>query len=125
MVATVGTSKKLSPANTTLQVQSAKSGELSLALVSILAQTDTAQEFEQMLMSEAATLRTADTAHAYAKHTTWWERYWAQSFIKLSTSTTRRDPFNASLVTWQTAIQRYLSACEGRGPGIFKFNGGN
>jgi hypothetical protein len=118
VVATVGTPSKTSAANTTMSVQSTKSGKLSLALVSILAQTDTAQEFEQHLSSEAATLRTADTTHAYEKHAAWWEKYWSQSYIRLSASPTRSDQFNASLVTWQTAIQRYLSACEGRGPGM-------
>ena len=67
------------------------------------------------------TLRAEDAEQAYAKHAAWWASYWELSSVRV----TKAPPsFNASLVSWQYAINRYLSACEARGPGIVKFNGG-
>ena len=108
---------------TTMQIDAAD-GVLSFGLVSRLLQTDTAAVFEKQLSADAARLKATDLGRAYAAHEGWWERYWSQSYIRLSASTSPPLGFNASLVAWQVAIQRYLSACEGRGPGIIKFNGG-
>jgi hypothetical protein len=58
----------------------------------------------------------------YRNHTQWWADYWQSSHVVVTKS--RDAATDAPLISLQAAVQRYLSAAEGRGKGIIKFNGG-
>jgi hypothetical protein len=123
IIATIGAVAKHAPSDATMTVKAASAGTMELALVSIKLQTATAAEFTTHLAEASHAAKVADVGAAYAKHTTWWSSYWNSSYIKVTAAapSNAMGNFNASLVTWQTAINRYLSACEGRGTGVIKF----
>eukprot|EP01051_Picozoa_sp_SAG22_P002150 SAG22_NODE_94_length_20824_cov_230.693718_11_plen_1262_part_00 len=124
IIATTGTVAKHAPSDAKMTVQASTTGVMELALVSIKRQTATAAEFTTHLAEATRAVKVADARAARAQHEAWWSAYWDSSWVKVTAaapSSAAAGSFNASLVTWQTAINRYLSACEGRGPGIIKF----
>ena len=123
IIATIGAVAKHAPSDATMTVKATSAGTMELALVSIKLQTNTAAGFTTHLAEATRAAKVADSRAAYAQHKAWWSVYWNSSFVKVTAAapSNATGNFNASLVTWQTAINRYLSACEGRGPGIIKF----
>ncbi len=81
--------------------QSERVGDWQLALDKAVAKTD------------ATNIETARTAHQQ-----WWARFWNRSWIKLT------GDDGASKVMQGYAMQRWMTACCGRGAMAIKYNGG-
>jgi alpha-L-fucosidase 2 len=52
------------------------------------------------------------------KHEQWWTQFWNRSYINILTATD-----TGAIITRSYNLQRYLTACGGRGKGWIKFNG--
>ena len=63
---------------------------------------------------------TSDWRAAYDAHTKWWRAFWDRSWIRLSSAENAAAVAN---VDRGYALQRYISACVGRGGSPIKFNG--
>lgn len=91
----------------------------SLCVACPCGQTDTAIEW----ITRAVELATSACDPAGLKDdlkrtTTWWHNYWERSWIDI----TGND--QATALTRGYLLQRYMQACDGRGPLPIKFNGG-
>lgn len=53
-------------------------------------------------------------------HIKWWNRFWNQHYILIESE---EEPQEAFLVTQKYMLQRYITACSGRGKMPIKFNG--
>jgi alpha-L-fucosidase 2 len=53
-----------------------------------------------------------------SRHALWWAQFWNRSYINIHTATD-----TGAVVTRSYNLQRYLTACSGRGKGWIKFNG--
>ncbi len=96
-----------------LQAPSAKQHALSIHVLT--AQTADAETWAGQLRRLVA----ADTASrndAWTAHTAWWHAFWNRSWIRLSGPGT--EPVNRAY-----ALQRFITACAGRGGSPIKFNG--
>ena len=54
---------------------------------------------------------------AYAEHLAWWDAFWKRSWVRVSGTP------DAELVTRVYTLQRFVTACAGRGAQPIKFNG--
>jgi alpha-L-fucosidase 2 len=67
----------------------------------------------------------------YAAHSQWWARFWNRSWIHITENVTAADGSlepagalsDAAIVSRAYALQRFISACAGRGRYPIKFNG--
>lgn len=132
VVRTRGGPAAVSADGTSLQFRSLRGRAAAVVLSHEVAAVPSAAEFETQLRDRAvraAAQPAAVAGAAYANHSAWWSAYWAQSHVVVTA--TRDAAHNAKLISMQAAVQRYLSACEGRGDhtgtrgpgGIVKFNG--
>ena len=53
-----------------------------------------------------------------SRHAQWWNQFWKRSYINIHTATD-----TGAVITRSYNLQRYLTACGGRGKGWIKFNG--
>jgi hypothetical protein len=60
-----------------------------------------------------------DTGKRFAAHQAWWRAYWERSWIVISSG----GSLDADIVTQAYALQRFVTACAGRGALPIKFNG--
>ncbi|MDD5707514.1 MAG: DUF5703 domain-containing protein [Kiritimatiellae bacterium] len=108
-------------------------GENSLALksqspsasramtISVLAlQTKTPDEFDAALDACDATNTVVAKAEAWTAHARWWKAFWERSWIHIGGRERDDDAF---AVARGYALQRFMSACAGRGAYPIKFNG--
>ncbi|MBN2312122.1 MAG: hypothetical protein JXR94_24300 [Candidatus Hydrogenedentes bacterium] len=66
----------------------------------------------------------ADWAPAWAAHRAWWRAFWERSWIRLAPATPDPDlAAEVALVNRGYTLQRFISACAGRGGSPIKFNG--
>ncbi len=65
----------------------------------------------------AAAERTADLPAAWSAHTAWWDAFWNRSHVRISGDAT------AAAVSQGYTLQRFITACAGRGAYPIKFNG--
>jgi alpha-L-fucosidase 2 len=66
----------------------------------------------------------ADISARFAAHQDWWRAFWEQSWISITAGIKDdADSSEALLVTRAYAMQRFISACAGRGALPIKFNG--
>ncbi|MEO0055436.1 MAG: hypothetical protein RLZZ50_1383, partial [Verrucomicrobiota bacterium] len=56
-------------------------------------------------------------------HVTWWKQFWARSHIVATPASAETDPAAPTDVSHGYALQRYVTACAGRGAYPIKFNG--
>lgn len=80
-------------------------------------QTETVDEWIDMLNKLIASIEDEATETAYQNHLHWWERYWDRSSIYVSGNE------QAKMVSQGYMLQRYINACGGRGDYPIKFNG--
>jgi hypothetical protein len=59
----------------------------------------------------------------YDAHVSWWSEFWDRSYIEITARTNAADPAAATDVTVAYALQRFVTACAGRGNYPIKFNG--
>jgi alpha-L-fucosidase 2 len=77
-----------------------------------------------------AAIRTAVTdveatpfVERYDAHVAWWSEFWNRSYIEITARTNAPDPAAATDVSTGYALQRFITACGGRGAYPIKFNG--
>ncbi len=83
----------------------------------LTAQTDTLDEWEAALKAQAAGSDAVPLTTAFAEHVDWWRAFWERSWIHVSGSP------EAETVSRGYALQRFVTACGGRGAFPIKFNG--
>ncbi|MCF7689453.1 MAG: DUF5703 domain-containing protein [Cephaloticoccus sp.] len=72
------------------------------------------------LINQAETVSVADR---YAQHVTWWREFWSRSHIAITAAPDIADAAAPREVTRGYALQRFITACAGRGAFPIKFNG--
>ncbi len=88
-----------------------------VSIVPLTAQTPTIETWLAQLAASTAKVRSVDSAKACAEHEGWWREFWDRSWIRIS------GDADAATVTCAYALQRWISACGGRGAAPIKFNG--
>ena len=110
-----GTGFVKSDANTLKSSKPAKS--LCLSIYPLTEQTPTPQAWLGQLDKTIQAVDAVDLAQARAKHQLWWRDFWNRSWIRIS------GGGEAETVTRGYTLQRWMSACAGRGALAIKFNG--
>ena len=91
--------------------------EHSLQIHLHTAQTETPQQWLQALENQAVTIARLNQTEVLAAHREWWSAFWNRSWIFVS------GDEDAETVTRGYLLQRFISACAGRGQFPIKFNG--
>jgi autotransporter-associated beta strand protein len=103
-------------------VGSAASGTNTLAIY-ILTETNSSptgwQAHLQVIRDAAAAV---PLATAYSNHLAWWNQFWQRSWIHIGSSDSAENS-SAWTAAMGYALQRYVTACAGRGAYPVKFNG--
>lgn len=89
----------------------------SVAVHLLAAQTASEGEFIDRVRAQAKRSRAADTVAAFDAHRAWWRAFWDRSRIDVSGAP------EAEIVSRGYALQRFITACGGRGGSPVKFNG--
>ena len=98
-----------------------------MAITALTKVTDTPEAFAQALETEAAKAAKLDLDAARKAHAAWWSAFWERSWILPSLGS--KQDSNSALkedvrrLAQAYALQRYMSACAGRGAYPVKFNG--
>jgi hypothetical protein len=86
--------------------------------IHVLAQhTSCAEEWIELLRDQAVRTERTHIERARREHRSWWSAFWDRSWISVE------GDESAKLVTQAYALQRFISACGGRGGYPIKFNG--
>ena len=70
------------------------------------------------LNAQKAAIEKLTIEQCRSKHEQWWNQFWNRSYINIHTATD-----TGAVITRSYNLQRYLTACGGRGKGWIKFNG--
>jgi alpha-L-fucosidase 2 len=89
----------------------------SIRIFPYTAQTATAAEWVAGLDNEIERVKKVDCAAALQAHRDWWHEFWNRSWINIS-----GDEWDET-VTRGYLLQRFITACAGRGAFPIKFNG--
>ena len=81
------------------------------------AQTGSAELWLEQLDRSVARCQAQDMEAAHKGHRTWWNAFWNRSWIRVTGSP------DTEAVTRGYTLQRWISACAGRGGAPIKFNG--
>ena len=92
--------------------------KFELDLYALTAQTASPAEWQAQVEKTAARVDATPIAAAHKAHTEWWNNFWDRSWIDVSGNE------NAEVVTRGYAMQRWMTATQGRGAMPVKFNGG-
>lgn len=92
-----------------------------LSIYPFTAQTATPQEWQQRLDGQIARINQTGIEAARQAHRAWWNGFWNRSWIRVSDTTGNSSA--AQIVTRGYVLQRFISACSGRGAFPIKFNG--
>jgi alpha-L-fucosidase 2 len=96
---------------------SAASKALRLDLYAFTQQADTPKIWQVALNKKIEAVDAIKIKSAWKTHRQWWAQFWNRSWIHVSGTP------DADEVSQSYAIQRYLTACAGRGAQPIKFNG--
>jgi alpha-L-fucosidase 2 len=102
--------------NLTLKSSDA-SKTLRLDLYSLTQQVDTPEIWQATLIKRLETVDAIKIKSAWKAHLRWWAAFWNRSWIHVSGAP------EAEEVSQSYAIQRFMTACAGRGAQPIKFNG--
>lgn len=91
--------------------------DFSLQVVAHVAQTPTAAEWERQVAQIHE--RAVGFAEARKRTAAWWENYWDRSYIVVNTP----DGDTGRRITRSYVLQKWMTACAGRGNYPIKFNG--
>jgi alpha-L-fucosidase 2 len=70
-----------------------------------------------------ARVEESDLSARYAAHLAWWREFWARSHISITPGSGATDTMAPADVSRGYALQRFITACAGRGAFPIKFNG--
>ena len=88
-----------------------------VSIAAVTAQTPTPEVWCEQIGKIAAQADTVDLETARRQHREWWRNFWSRSWIFATGDDAARQ------VTQGYALQRFVSACAGRGAYPIKFNG--
>ncbi len=88
-----------------------------LVVHALTAQAAGPEAWAQHLLAQAARIDALDLAQRRAAHQAWWRAFWQRSWIFAA------GDQDAETVTRGYVLQRFISACAGRGAYPIKFNG--
>lgn len=88
-----------------------------LSIYLVTCQTRTAEEWLDILEKTTKSIASQNIETARTAHQKWWKLFWDRSWIKISGAD------DAKVVTRSYLLQRFVSACGGRGRYPVKFNG--
>jgi len=88
-----------------------------LDLYALTRQTDTPEAWQAALSHEIDSVNAVKLKTAWAAHQQWWTDFWNRSWIHLTGTP------QAARVSQGYIMQRYMTACAGRGSQPVKFNG--
>ena len=88
-----------------------------VAVHCLTAQTETPGQWRDQLADLSAETRRVDWGEAYEAHCAWWRGFWDRSWIHVTGAP------DAEAVSRGYALQRFITACAGRGAHPIKFNG--
>lgn len=101
-----------------LALESAKpSTRQELNIYALTQQTASPAEWLSSINKKIKTTEAVSTASAWKAHVAWWNKFWNRSWIYV------KGTDEAEKVSQGYAMQRYMSACAGRGEYPIKFNG--
>lgn len=83
----------------------------------LTAQTPTLEAWVEKVMAQAARSDAVALDVAYAEHVAWWRAFWDRSVVRITGSS------EAEAVSLAYNLQRFVTACAGRGAYPVKFNG--
>jgi hypothetical protein len=89
-----------------------------LDLYALTTQSGTPEDWQTAMERTVARVDAIGIEAARKAHQQWWSDFWNRSWIKVSSDD------NAAAVTQGYAMQRWMTAIEGRGASPMKFNGG-
>ena len=98
-------------------LRSAASRKHLLSIYVLTSQTPSAGAWLEALARTIAQVDKQSLEEARTAHRGWWSEFWNRSYIRVS------GPPEAERVSRGYALQRFLSACAGRGAQPVKFNG--
>ncbi len=90
---------------------------MALAVHVLTAQTPTVEAWQSAVLAQAAAANATASAIAFTEHSGWWQAFWQRSWIRVWGTP------DADTVSQAYALQRFVSACAGRGAYPIKFNG--
>jgi alpha-L-fucosidase 2 len=90
---------------------------LRLNLYALTQSADSPENWQAALNKEMASCDSVSTRSARKAHEGWWKEFWNRSWIDVSGLP------EAATVSQSYAMQRYMTACAGRGAQPIKFNG--
>ncbi len=88
-----------------------------LDLYALAGQADSPETWQAALNKKVASIAAINLKAAWKAHAQWWTDFWDRSWIHVSGTP------DADKVSQSYAIQRYMTACAGRGAQSIKFNG--
>jgi hypothetical protein len=103
------------------KLTSAKASRHSFAVYALTAVTPTAAEWVERV-EELAEGDIEEWQPAWQAHTAWWRAFWERSWIRVTSGNVNARE-GTDRVTRGYALQRFISACAGRGDYPIKFNG--
>ncbi len=80
-------------------------------------------EWLAALRAQVAAIEAQDFGVRRAAHDAWWSAFWERSHIVISPTASTTDRAAPAEVSLAYALQRYVTACAGRGAFPIKFNG--
>jgi len=93
------------------------SKSLHLDLFALTQQVDSPNDWQAALSKKINFIDAIPIKSAWKSHQQWWTEFWSRSWIHVSGTS------DAEKVSQSYAIQRYMTACAGRGAQPIKFNG--
>ena len=93
------------------------SSSLRLDLYALTQQADSPNDWQTAMNQVIASNQATSLKTAYRAHQEWWRAFWNRSWIHVSGTPEAAD------VSQSYAMQRYMTACAGRGAQPIKFNG--
>jgi alpha-L-fucosidase 2 len=106
----------ISADNQTLKSSSASRSQ-QLDIYALTGQTDSPGSWRANLDQKIAAIDAVKRSSARKAHEQWWTQFWNKSWINIAGTP------DASKVSQSYAMQRYMTACAGRGAQPIKFNG--
>lgn len=88
-----------------------------LEIYALTAQTDTSEGWRTKLEQKIREIDAIPRTKSWRAHTRWWTQFWSRSWIQVV------GTLEAERVSKSYAMQRYMTACAGRGAQPIKFNG--
>lgn len=92
-----------------------------LSIYPLTAQTSTTNDWLSQVEASKKKVDVVNVRRALSQHLDWWDAFWNRSWIRITGGDKIRS--EQEIVSQSYALQRFISACGGRGSSPIKFNG--